>query len=64
LDHFPTAIRQPTTPLPVLRRLGQPTFVEQDLESVLGSLYETTTGQALLAAYQTQEAQTPGEDEE
>ena len=64
LDHFPTAIRQPTTPLPVLRRLGQPSFVEQNLESVLGSLYETATHQALLAAFQNQEAQTSSEDAE
>lgn len=64
LDHFPTAIRQPNTPLPVLRRLGQPAFVEQNLESVLGGLYATATQQALLAAFQSQEAQPSSEDAE
>lgn len=36
LDAVNIAIKSPTVPLSVLRRLGQPSFVDEDLERLLG----------------------------
>lgn len=47
LDAVNIAIKPPTVPLSVLRRLGQPTFVDEDLESLLGPSYETISHAAL-----------------
>lgn len=40
LDHFPVAIAPPQTPRSVLRRLGQPSFVDHNLEQALAPVYE------------------------
>jgi len=60
LEHFPTAIHPPTAPLAVLRRLGQPGFVEQDLEQLLGPLYEEASRRALALAFHDDEPRTEG----
>ncbi len=57
LDHFPTAIREPVTPMPILRRLGQPSFAQRNIEHVFAPLYEEATRQALRAAYGEEETQ-------
>ncbi len=64
LDHFPTAIQKPLTPMPILRRLGQPSFVQEDLEKALEPFYEKATAWALKAAYGGQETDENDEDEE
>ena len=51
LEHFPTAIHPPAAPLAILRRLGHPPFVEQDLEQLLGPLYEEAGRRALALAF-------------
>jgi uncharacterized Zn finger protein len=56
LEHFPAIIRPPAAPLAVLRRLGQPSFVDQDLEQVLGPLYAEASRQALAMGFQDEEA--------
>ena len=40
-DTINVSIKPPTVPLPVLRRLGQPAFVQEDIERLLASAYET-----------------------
>lgn len=60
LEHFPTAIHPPAAPLAVLRRLGQPGFVEQDLEQLLGPLYEEASRRALALAFHDDEPPTEG----
>ncbi len=52
LEHFPTTIRPPATPLSVLQRLGQPAFVDQNLEQLLRPLYEEASRRALALAFQ------------
>jgi hypothetical protein len=56
LEHFPTTMRPPTTPLSVLQRLGQPAFVDQNLEQLLRPLYEEASRQALALAFQDEGA--------
>lgn len=67
LEHFSTYLSESATPLPVLRRLGQPVFLSTDVEAALGYLYEAASHQALEAAYavtsEQEEAQSPGEQE-
>ena len=55
LDHFPTAMHEPATPLPVLRRLGQPNFLTTAVETLLGPLYHAASERALDTAYTTAE---------
>lgn len=50
LAHFQTQPRPPVTPLPTLRRLGQPTFLSDDLLTLLGPAYQAITEAALKAA--------------
>lgn len=50
LAHFPLTIKPPATPRPVLKRLGQPPFVEANLEALLGPAYDAITKAALAAA--------------
>lgn len=64
LDHFATNIRGPATPLPVLRRLGQPGFVEQEIETALGDLYREATRQAVQAAFANREETSETEEKE
>lgn len=47
LDAVNIAIKPPTVPLSVLRRLGQPSFVDEDLERLLGPSYEAISHAAL-----------------
>lgn len=56
LDHFPTSIREPVTPLPILRRLGPAAFVDGDLEERLGPAYEAMMRQALAVAFSSGES--------
>jgi len=61
LDHFwemgqslhqlTTAIKPPLTPLPILKRLGQPSFLNEDLVKLLGPAYEAITEKAIETAY-------------
>ena len=43
LTNFPTTIREPATPHPILRRLGPPPFLDDNLEARLGPVYEAMT---------------------
>ena len=63
LEHFPTGIHPPAAPLAVLRRLGQPGFVEQDLEQLLGPFYDEASRRALALAFHDDETR-PGESAE
>lgn len=56
LAHFPVEIKPPVTPLPALRRLGQPGFVSDDLERLLGPAYELMTETAVNTAFGAEEA--------
>ncbi len=56
LDAFSMRIEPPGTPLPVLRRLGQPTFLEQDVASLFAPAYTAMSEAALAAAFQETEA--------
>jgi uncharacterized Zn finger protein len=50
LAHFQTQPKPPLTPLPTLKRLGQPTFLSDDLLALLGPAYQTITEAALNTA--------------
>jgi uncharacterized Zn finger protein len=64
LDHFPTTMRPPSAPLAVLRRLGRPSFVDQDLEQLLGPLYAEASRRALAMAAHDQETPRELQEEE
>ena len=49
LAGFPVQIKAPTTPLPVLKRLGQPAFLDEPLERLLGPAYRAISDQAMAA---------------
>jgi hypothetical protein len=55
LDHFPTNMRPPSAPLAILRRLGRPSFVDQDPEQLLAPLYAEASQRALAMAAHDQE---------
>ncbi|MEZ4638528.1 MAG: hypothetical protein R2856_26825 [Caldilineaceae bacterium] len=44
-------LHEPATPLPILRRLGQPAFLVTKVEKALGPLYINASAQALEVAY-------------
>jgi uncharacterized Zn finger protein len=50
LAHFNTQLKPPLTPLSTLKRLGQPTFLHDDLLTLLGPAYQAITQAALTAA--------------
>ena len=57
LNHFPLSLKAPITPHPLLKRLGQPSFVEEPLDALLGPAYDQATTAALeLAAAQVEES--------
>jgi len=56
LEHFSASIRPPAAPLAVLHRLGQPNFVDQNLEQVLGPLYAEASRRALAMGFQDEDA--------
>jgi uncharacterized Zn finger protein len=58
LDHFKSSIKPPVTPLPVLRRLGQPTFLNDDIIELLGPVYQGITDEAVTTAFEDSEAET------
>ncbi|MBN1217493.1 MAG: SWIM zinc finger family protein [Anaerolineae bacterium] len=51
LTHFKTTIKPPVTEFPVLKRLGQPSFLADDLLTTLGPTYHAITEAALTAAF-------------
>ena len=51
LDHFATAIKAPVTPLPVLKRLGQPSFMNDPLTELLKPAYSAISQGAIEAAF-------------
>ncbi len=46
-----TNIKPPVTEVPILKRLGQPTFLDDDLRTLLGPAYRAITESAMAAAY-------------
>lgn len=53
LTHFRTNVKPPVTDLPILKRLGQPSFLNEDVLQLLGPAYQAITDQALATAYGT-----------
>ncbi len=60
MAQFPTNIKPPLTPRPVLQRLGQPTFLAENLEQLLGPAYDAMMNAALKAAFSETEEQEIG----
>ncbi|GAB4411850.1 MAG: hypothetical protein Fur0044_06070 [Anaerolineae bacterium] len=51
LTHFKTTIKPPITSLPILKRLGQPSFLSEDVEHLLGPAYRAISEAAIAAAF-------------
>lgn len=51
LEPLKVSLKPPATPLPVLKRLGQPTFIASNLEEKLGPVYHALTEQAITIAF-------------
>ena len=49
---FATHVSNPTTPMPILERLGQPDFMEESLRQQLGPIYTAVTVAAVKAAFE------------
>ncbi len=47
LDHIVTKIKPPPTPMPILKRLGQPSFMSDDLAKLLSTDYQTISKKAI-----------------
>lgn len=60
LTQFATNIKPPVTPRPVLKRLGQPAFLDENLEQVLGPAYDAMMNAAIKAAFSEIEEQESG----
>jgi len=60
LTPFKTNIKPPITNLPILKRLGQPTFLNEDLLTLLAPAYQTITQAAINTAYGSE---SEGDDE-
>lgn len=60
LTQFATNIKPPVTPRPVLKRLGQPSFLDENLEQVLGPAYDAMMNAAIKAAFSENEEQESG----
>jgi uncharacterized Zn finger protein len=52
---IPVSIKPPATPLPLLKRLGQPSFLDENIEQVLGPAYRGMQQAALAAAFEDDE---------
>lgn len=52
LTHFATHIKPPTTLMPILKRLGQPRFVSDNLENVLKDAYISVTEEVITLAFE------------
>ena len=64
LTDFKTSVKPPLTELPVLKRLGQPTFLQEDILKLLGPAYQKISQQAIATAFtEAEEAEAPTEDE-
>jgi uncharacterized Zn finger protein len=59
LETVKVAIKAPLVELSVLRRLGQPGFVGQDLERLLAPTYQSVSKSALRMAHGEEECETP-----
>lgn len=57
LTQFATNIKPPVTSRPVLKRLGQPAFLDENLEQVLGPAYDAMMNAAIKAAFSEHEEQ-------
>ena len=60
LTQFATNIKPPVTPRPVLKRLGQPAFLDENLEQVLGPAYDAMMNAAIKTAFSENEEQESG----
>ncbi|MBN1994684.1 MAG: SWIM zinc finger family protein [Anaerolineae bacterium] len=49
--HFKTTIKPPVAEFPILKRLGQPNFLDEDLLKILGPAYRAITQAAMKAAF-------------
>lgn len=58
LTGFPTNIRPATTPMPVLKRLGQPGFLEESLLRLLGPAYTAIMEKAVAVVYTVEKEST------
>lgn len=58
LNGFPTNIRPAATPVPVLKRLGQPGFLEENLVRLLGVAYTAMMEKAVAAVDAPEKAST------
>lgn len=52
LASFSVAIKPPPTPFPVLRRLGPPSFTDEDLQYLLGPAYQAISRAAIATAFE------------
>ncbi len=53
LAGFPLQIKAPATSLPILKRLGQPAFLDEQLEQLLGPAYHAMTAKAIALVQHT-----------
>ncbi|GIK39635.1 MAG: hypothetical protein BroJett011_34680 [Chloroflexota bacterium] len=51
LTHFKTTIKPPLAEFPILKRLGQPSFLGEDIEQFLGPAYRTISEAAIATAF-------------
>jgi uncharacterized Zn finger protein len=51
LTHFKTTIKPPLAELPILKRLGHPSFLNDNIQQLLGPAYRTITEAAISAAF-------------
>ncbi|MCB0043996.1 MAG: SWIM zinc finger family protein [Caldilineaceae bacterium] len=51
LDHFPTYLHEPTTPMSILRRLGKPAFLSDNAPTAFRPIYERISQEGLDIAY-------------
>jgi hypothetical protein len=63
LTHFKTTIKPPITEFPILKRLGQPNFLSEDLMQTLGPAYRAITEAAIAMAFKD-DAETKGDNGE
>jgi uncharacterized Zn finger protein len=61
LSGIKTNVKPPVTELPVLKRLGQPAFLSDDLLKTLGPAYEAITKAAVATAF-SDKPETEGEE--
>ncbi len=61
VSYLKTNISPPVTQLPILKRLGQPNFLNDDLLKTLGPAYQSISESAMATAYGTDTEDTPHE---